>query len=114
MGPNRRVGERIWVAASRVTWAPIVDGGNPTQTALLMELSVTGAALFGPTYPWLCTDDMVTVGFNNSCAVVTIRAIAQTDVEEVSYYRVEFISMEREFQRDVFEVIGRVRQGGTR
>jgi hypothetical protein len=110
MAANRRIGERILIAASRVTWAPIADCSNRLQDALIMELSVTGAALLAPSYPWMCVDDLVTVEFNNSSAVVTIRTIDQTDVEEISYYGVEFVSMERGFQRDVYEVIGRVQQ----
>lgn len=52
MVPNRRIGERVFVGATELTRKPVANTGGETKYALLMDLSVTGAGLFGPTYPW--------------------------------------------------------------
>ena len=74
-----------------------------------MNVSVTGAGVFGPTYPWVREDDLVIVGFNNTRAVVGVRRVSPTDDADLRYYRVEFVSMESAFEREVYEVIGRCR-----
>ena len=107
---NRRIGERVFVGATELTWKPVVNtGAGGAQRALLMDVSVTGAGLFGPTYPWVREGDLVIVGFNNARAVVGVRRVSPTDDADLRYYRVEFVSPEPAFEREVYEVIGRGR-----
>ena len=110
MVPNRRIGERVIVGAAEVTWWPMVNTDvrpRGVPRALLMDLSVTGAGLFGPTYPTVHVDDLMIVGFNNARAVVSVRRVSPTDDVDLRYYGVEFVSMEPVFQREVYDVIGR-------
>jgi len=107
---NRRIGERVFVGATELTWKPAVATGGGARRALLMDLSVTGAGLFGPTDPWVRVNDLMVVGFNRGQAVVSVRRVSPTDEENLRYYRVEFVSMESAFEREVHEVIGRVRE----
>ena len=112
MVSNRRIGERVFVGATELTWKPVVNtGAGPVgaQRALLMNLSVTGAGLFGPTYPWVRVNDMMIIGFNNARAVVDVRRVSPTDDADLRYYRVEFISMDAAFEAEVYEVLGRGR-----
>src|SRR5688500_465348 len=86
---NRRIGERVFVGATELTWKPVVNtGAGPggAQRALLMSLSVTGAGLFGPTYPWVRVNDMMIIGFNNARAVVDVRRVSPTDDADLRYY----------------------------
>jgi hypothetical protein len=108
--PNRRIGERVIVGAAEVTWWPMVNTDvrpRSVPRALLMDLSVTGAGLFGPTYPTVHVDDMMIIGFNDARAVVSVRRVSPTDDVDLRYYGVEFVSMEPVFQREVYDVIGR-------
>lgn len=113
MVPNRRLGDRILVGAMPLTWAP-ADGEIPTlrvpvQRALLMELSVTGAGLFGPSDPWVGVEDLAIVGFDDGRALARVRRVSRTNDKSLNYFGVEFVSMDDWFQRDVYEVIGRGR-----
>lgn len=110
MAPNRRIGERVFVGLSQLTWSPVPSRDAGTRYVFLMDLSVTGAGVFGPTHPEVRIGDRVVVGFNDSRAVVSVRCVSRTDVSELCYYRVEFVLMEPGFERDVFEVIGRARE----
>ena len=109
---NRRIGERVFVSATELTWKPVVStGAGPrgAQRALLMNVSETGAGLFAPTHPWVRVDDMMIVGFNNARAIVGVRRVSPTDDADLRYYRVEFVSMEPAFERELYDVIGRAR-----
>ena len=107
---NRRIGERVVVGPTQLMWKPVVATGGGARHALLMNLSVTGAGLFGPTYPYARVNDLLVVGFNRGRAVVNVRRVSPTDEANMRYYRVEFVSMESAFEREVYEVIGRVRE----
>ena len=109
---NRRIGERVVLGAMELTWERVVETDSTTdasgpQRGWLMDVSVTGAGLFGPTYPRIGVDDLAIVGFNNARAVVTVRRISQTDDPDLRYYGVEFVSMERAFESELYEVTGR-------
>ena len=111
---NRRIGERVFVGAMELTWEPVINSGADAsppegQRALLMDVSVTGAGLFGPADPAVGVDDLVTIGFNNARAVVEIRRVNPTDDADLRHYGVEFVSLEQAFEREVYELIGRTR-----
>ena len=111
---NRRIGERVFLGAMALTWEPAIDTGAAGSAggalrALLMNVSVTGAGLFGPTYPWIGVDDVVIVGFDGARAVVSVRRATRTDDPDLRYYGVEFVSLERAFETAVYQVIGRCR-----
>jgi hypothetical protein len=95
-----------------LTWEPKVNAGagpGGAQRALMMDVSVTGAGLFGPANPTVDVDDLVTIGFNNARAVVEIRRVNPTDDADLRHYGVEFVSLEHAFQREVYDLIGRTR-----
>ena len=52
-------------------------------------------------------DDFVVIGFNNARAVVTVRRVSGTDDPDLRYYGVEYVTLEREFERELYQVIGR-------
>ena len=105
--------ERVFVAATELMWSPLGDTGEIPR-ALLMVLSVTGAGLFAPTYPFVRVNDVMIVGLNGARAVVCVRRAHRTDDENLRYFSVEFVSMEPAFQRQVFDVIGRGRPNDSR
>ena len=113
MVDNRRIGERIAVGATSVTWERVCgrqDGpSREADFALVMDLSVTGLGLFGPSDPQGRVEDLYTVGFNHARAVVEIRRVSLTDKKDVCYYGVEFVALERPFELEVHKVIGRWR-----
>ena len=74
-----------------------------------MDLSVTGAGLFAPTYPLVHLNDLMIISLNGARAVVGVRQTHRTDDDELCYFRVEFVSMEPAFQRQIYDVIGRGR-----
>jgi hypothetical protein len=85
MAPNRRIGERVFVGLSRLTWSPFEQRHMGVRSVYLMDLSVTGAGIYGPTDPNVAVDDRVVLGFNDSRAVVCVRGISPTDIRELSY-----------------------------
>ena len=111
MVSNRRIGVRVFVGATRLTWKPVVNVGadDGPQLGLLMDLSVTGAGLFAPTFPRVRVDDLVVIGVDDGRAVVDVRRVSPTDTADLRYYRVEFVSVEPAFERAVYDVIGRGR-----
>ena len=72
-----------------------------------MDVSVTGAGLFGPANPARGVDDRFVVGFDNAQAVVGVRRVQPVDDAELCYYGVEFVAMEDEFERTLHDAIGR-------
>ena len=108
---NRRIGERVGVGAMELTWAPAVDNADRDADgagqALLMDISVTGAGLFAPADPEGAVGDVFIVSFNNARAVVEVRRVSTTDDPSLRYYGVEFVTMERDFEREAHEVIAR-------
>ena len=81
MVSNRRIGVRVFVGATRLTWKPVVNAGadDGPQLGLLMDLSVTGAGLFAPTFPRVRVDDLVVIGVDDGRAVVDVRRVSPTD-----------------------------------
>ena len=112
MALNRRITERVAVEATEITWEALeergaVAGPAAAQRALLMDLSVTGAGVVGPAQPGVGVGDWVIVGFSNARAVVDVRRVIPTDDADQRFYWVEFVSMERAFEREVHELLGR-------
>ena len=112
MADNRRIGERVAVAAMQLTWEPVVSDdtdvvSGDAQQALLMDVSVTGAGLFAPADPIATVGDLFIICFDEARAVVEVRRFSPTDDMQLHYYGVQFVAMERAFERGVFEVIGR-------
>lgn len=110
---NRRIGERVLLGATQITWEPASDQGsvasNDPRWALLMDISVTGAGLFGPADPVRDIDDRLILGFNNARAVIEVRRLRPVDDAELCYYGVEFVRMDDEFERTLHDAIGRGR-----
>jgi hypothetical protein len=108
---NRRIGERVGVGAMELTWARAVDNvdreADGAGHALLMDFSVTGAGLFAPADPQGAIGDVFIVSFNNARAIVEVRRVSTTDDPSLRYYGVEFVTMERDFEREAHEVIAR-------
>src|SRR5947207_2851205 len=96
-----------------LTWEPAVDEGTDpspahARSALLMDVSVTGAGVFAPAGPdGGRVGDMFVLGFNNARAVVEVRRVSHTDDAQLRYFGLEFVALERGFEREVYEVIGR-------
>jgi hypothetical protein len=108
---NRRVGERVLIGATQITWEPAPDDRDDAETesrsGLLMDVSVTGAGLFGPADPAHGIDDQLIVGFNNAYALVQVRRVRPVDDAELRYYGVEFVAMGAEFERTLHDAIER-------
>ena len=83
---NRRIGERVLIGATRITWEPEShDDGTESGSGLLMDVSVTGAGLFGPADPALGRDDQLIVGFNNAYALVRVRRVRPVDDSQLCW-----------------------------
>ena len=106
---DRRIGERVLIGATRITWELALDDddGTESRSGLLMDVSLTGAGLFGPADPALRRDDQLIVGFNNAYALVQVRRVRPVDDAELCYYGVEFVAMGDEFERTLYEAIER-------
>ena len=112
MVDDRRIGERVAVGAMQLTWEPVVNDdtgatSGESQQALLMDVSVTGAGLFAPSDPIANVGDLFIICFNEARAVVEVRRFSRTDDTDLHYYGVQFVAMERSFEREVFAVIAR-------
>ena len=105
------ISERVAVDAMEITWEPLEERGvaRPAgaQHAWLMDVSLTGMGLFGPAEPGVRVGDWVIVGFNNARAVVDVRRVITGDDADHRFYWVEFVSVERAFEREVHELIER-------
>jgi hypothetical protein len=110
MAYDRRTGRRIAVRATELAWEPMVNGeaaSDPggAQRALMMNVSVTGAGLFGPAEPDRGVGDLFVAGLDNARAIVAVRRVNPTDHAELCYYGVEFVARGRAFERAVYEMI---------
>lgn len=115
---ERRIGRRVDIEPLDVSWVdpPSGPGAAPRRVwpARVVNVSVTGAAIEGPSaLPWAVGDKAV-VRFQGSDSAVTVNWTAPTETPGVSTYGVEFAILHAALKQEVYRACGRGRPGEDR
>lgn len=103
--PERRIGTRTRMTPLQIDWRlPDPDrkkrrrADPATESAWIVDVSVTGAAIEAPLSEDLFKGHRVRIGVDGSVGIVVIRRVTPTDNEWTVRYGVEFVDLDPELE----------------
>ena len=119
--PDRRIGERIVIEPIEVAWLLVEEQpqgrlrrkkpGVTSHPGRVVDVSVTGAAIDGPSHPDLRRGAKATVAFGHGRSQVWIRRKVPTERPDVVRYGVEYEYLDDDLRDAIFAAVGRGRPG---
>jgi hypothetical protein len=113
-GANRRIGDRLAIDPIEVTW--IIGDPGPARrsrrrskvdsyTGYMIDVSVSGAAILGPSSPQLPLRSAVIIRVHGVESSVMIRRSQAAHVQGMLLYGVQFLVLDKRLETEIYALL---------